>query len=672
MHIMKKRNRKNISLLLWGCFIIGLLSGCGSREQTEENMGPVVPENRTEQNENISDNEITGSSLSDSEILLGDEADEKMFSFKDVYGVTYQVSFNGLADVHDYDMSCLTTDGQFKAYEAPGYTSRVGVDVSKFQGDIDWQAVKEQGISYAFIRVGNRGYGKEGSLNTDGKYLQNIEGAKAAGIDVGVYFYSQAINEEEALEEAEYMLKLLEGIELEYPVVYDAEYVIEDEARTDGVSAEQFTNNTIVFCERIEEAGYKPVIYATMKWEAYALELHRVNAYEKWYADYEGFPQTPYDFTYWQYTNEGTLKGIDGPVDLNLEIIPIEERTEEILAGMTREEKVAQLFIVTPDALTGKTGVKEGGEALKQALADYPVGGVVYFSGNIETPEQTKTLLKETWLDSKTAAVLPAFLAVDEEGGSVARVAGNPAMGIKNVGDMAAVGATGDERKAYEAGKTIGGYLSELGFNLDFAPDADVLTNPENTVVKKRSFGSRPELVSDMALAYMDGLSEANVAGCLKHYPGHGATAADTHEGYAYIEKDLEQLKEADLIPFIRGIEEGAPVIMVGHISLPKVTGDEMPASLSQKMISDILRTDLGYDGLVITDALNMGAITKQYTSKEACILALEAGADMLLMPEDFKSAYSGVLEAVNEGRISEEALDETVKRIIRVKLQYL
>lgn len=672
MHIMKKRNRKNISLLLWGCFIIGLLSGCGSREQTEENMGPVVPENRTEQNENISDNEITGSSLSDSEILLGDEADEKMFSFKDVYGVTYQVSFNGLADVHDYDMSCLTTDGQFKAYEAPGYTSRVGVDVSKFQGDIDWQAVKEQGISYAFIRVGNRGYGKEGSLNTDGKYLQNIEGAKAAGIDVGVYFYSQAINEEEALEEAEYVLKLLEGIELEYPVVYDAEYVIEDEARTDGVSAEQFTNNTIVFCERIEEAGYKPVIYATMKWEAYALELHRVNAYEKWYADYEEFPQTPYDFTYWQYTNEGTLEGIDGPVDLNLEIIPIEERTEEILAGMTREEKVAQLFIVTPDALTGKTGVKEGGEALKQALADYPVGGVVYFSGNIETPEQTKTLLKETWLDSKAAAVLPAFLAVDEEGGSVARVAGNPAMGIKNVGDMAAVGATGDERKAYEAGKTIGGYLSELGFNLDFAPDADVLTNPENTVVKKRSFGSRPELVSDMALAYMDGLSEANVAGCLKHYPGHGATAADTHEGYAYIEKDLEQLKEADLIPFIRGIEEGAPVIMVGHISLPKVTGDEMPASLSQKMIADILRTDLGYDGLVITDALNMGAITKQYTSKEACILALEAGADMLLMPEDFKSAYSGVLEAVNEGRISEEAMDETVKRIIRVKLQYL
>lgn len=672
MQAMKNKIRKNVSLLLCGCLIISLLSGCGRQEQTEENTEPVVSENGKGREETLSYNGTMGLSASGNGAPAEDNADLNMFSFRDVYGVTYQVSFNELADVHSYDMSCLTTDGQFKSYEAPGYTSRVGIDVSKFQGDIDWQAVKEQGISYAFIRVGNRGYGKEGTLNTDGKYLQNIEGAKAAGIDVGVYFYSQAVSEEEALEEAEYVLKLLEGIELDYPVVYDAEYVIEDEARTDGVGAGQFTKNTIAFCERIEEAGYKPVIYATMKWEAYALKLHEVNEYEKWYADYEEFPQTPYDFTYWQYTNEGKLEGIEGPVDLNLEIIPIEERTGEILQGMTKEEKVAQLFIVTPDALTGNTGLKAGGEALKQALAEYPVGGVVYFSGNIETPDQTKALLKETWLDSKAAAVLPAFLAVDEEGGSVARVAGNPAMETENVGDMADIGATRDERKAYEAGKTIGEYLSKLGFNLDFAPDADVLTNPENTVVKKRSFGAEPELVSDMALAYMDGLREANVAGCLKHYPDHGATAADTHEGYAYIEKDLEQLKEADLIPFIRGIEEGVPVIMVGHISLPKVTGDEMPASLSGKMIGDILRTDLGYDGLVITDALNMGAVTKQYNSEEACILALSAGADMLLMPEDFKSAYSGVLKAVNEGRISEEALNEAVKRVIRVKLQYL
>lgn len=672
MQIMKNREwKKNIVLLLCGCLLTGLLSGCSGQDGTGETTEPFVSENGTENEEMISDNEA-GISLSENGEVQPDGPDKNMISFRDVYGVTYQVSFNELADTHDYDLSCFTDDGGFKAYEALGYTSRTGIDVSKFQGDIDWQTVRKQGIDYAFIRIGNRGYGEEGTLNTDGKYLQNIEGAKEAGIDVGVYFYSQAVSEEEALEEAEYVLNLLEGIELDYPVVYDAEYVIEAEARTDGVGARQFTKNTIAFCERIEEAGYEPVIYATMKWEAYALQMDRVNKYEKWYADYEELPQTPYDFTYWQYTNEGQLEGIDGPVDLNLEIIPIEERTQELLKGMSKEEKVAQLFIVTPDALTESTGLKAGGEALRQAMQAYPVGGIVYFSNNIETPEQTTALLKDSCLYAKESAALPAFLAVDEEGGSVARVAGNPAMGLENVGDMADVGATGDENRAYEAGKTIGGYLSGLGFNLDFAPDADVLTNPENTVVQKRSFGSEPELVSDMSLAYMEGLAESNVAGCFKHYPGHGATAADTHEGYAYIDKTLDELKETDLIPFIRGIEEGVPMIMAGHISLPDITGDDMPASLSEIMISDILRGDLGYEGLVITDALNMGAVTKQYTSKEACILALEAGVDMLLMPEDFKSAYEGVLDAVNEGRISEETLDEAVKRIIRVKLQYL
>lgn len=668
---MKKTDKKRLGLLLWGCVLLSLFSGCG-RQKENGDGGMALSENEKEENDETSGMEETDLSLSQNSTQQPEDPNEEMISFKDVYGVTYQVSFNGLAEVHDYDMASFTGEGIFKSYHAPGYTSRVGIDVSKFQGDIDWEKVEEQGIRYAFIRVGNRGYGEEGTLNTDGKYLQNIEGAKAAGIDVGVYFYSQAVSEAEALEEADYVLKLLDGIELEYPVVYDAEYVIEDEARTDDVSAEQFTRNTIAFCQRIEEAGYKPVIYATMKWEAYALELELVNQYEKWYADYEDLPQTPYDFTYWQYTNEGSLTGIEGPVDLNLELIPIEERTEEILGRMSLEEKVAQLFMVTPDALTGVTGIQSGGEALKQALSDYPVGGIVYFSGNIATPEQTKAFLKESRLYSKAAGALPAFLAVDEEGGSVARVAGNPAMGVANVGDMADIGAAGDERGAYDAGRTVGTYLYELGFNLDFAPDADVMTNPENTVVKRRSFGTDPELVAAMSLAYINGLEQTKIIGCFKHYPGHGATKGDTHEGYAFTEKNLEELTEEELVPFINGIEQKVPMIMAGHISLPNVTGDTLPASLSKKMITDILREDLGYEGLVITDALNMGAIADQYTSGEACIMTLEAGADMFLMPADFKSAYEDVLAAVYEGRIGEEALNEAVKRIIRLKLQYL
>lgn len=656
--------------LLCLCTGLGMLTGCGKQEETDTGINDdasgkmIVQESETEQE---AEPEETAEQIQQSS-----EDEQKMFSFRDVYGETYEVLLNQEADLHDYDMQYLNTDGLFKSFDEPGYTSRVGIDVSRFQGDIDWQKVKDQGIGFAFIRVGYRGYGQEGTLNTDMKYMQNIEGAKAAGIPVGVYFYSQAVNEQEAVEEAEYVLNLIDGIELEYPVVYDAEYVIEDEARTDHVTAEQFTANTIAFCEKIAGAGYEPVIYATMKWEAYALEMEKVNEYKKWYADYEDFPQTPYEFTYWQYTNEGVLDGISGTVDLNLEIIPIEERAEEILEQMTTEEKVAQLFIVTPEALTGSSNVQSAGEMTRSAMEQYPVGGLVYFAGNMTSYEQTRTMLMDTQrIAGSTMKIMP-FLAVDEEGGTVARVANNPAMGINNVGDMSKIGATGDADEAYRAGNVIGAYLNDLGFNLDFAPDADVLTNPENTVVTKRSFGSDPQMVSQMSEAYLEGLEENGIMGSLKHYPGHGSTKADSHEGYAYTEKTWEELEQEDLIPFINGVENNVPMIMAGHISVPGVTNDQLPASLSPVMINDILREDMGYEGIIITDALNMGAVTKQYTSDQACVMALKAGADMLLMPEDFETAYEGVLQAVKENEITEENLDESVKRIIRAKLQYV
>lgn len=666
---MRKRYRKAAVGLLWIFLAAGMLFGCG-REGDNENTGESVSGAvLSGSDERTWEEEISQNSS-------GEEADEtqkqNLFTFKDVYGVTYEVLLNEEALLHDYHMEYLHSDGIFKTYDEPGYTSRVGVDVSKFQGDIDWQKVKDAGIEFAFIRVGNRGYGSEGTLNADGKYRQNIEGAKAAGIPAGVYFYSQAVNEQEAVEEAEYLLGLIEGIELEYPVVYDAEYVIEDEARTDHVTAEQFTANTIAFCERIEEAGYAPVIYATMKWEAYALELEKVNDYPKWYADYEEFPQTPYDFTYWQYTNEAEVDGILGPVDLNLEIIPIEERTEEILETMTKEEKVAQLFVITPEALTGVDSVQSAGNATKEALEKYPVGGLVYFGGNLISPEQTKTMLKDTMVLAGNITEIPLFLAVDEEGGSVARIANNPDMGVDNVGNMSEIGAAKDVNGAYEAGNTIGKYLKDFGFNLDFAPDADVLTNPGNTVVVKRSFGSDSALVSEMSCMYLKGLEENDVMGVLKHFPGHGATLGDTHDGYAYTDKTYKELLEEDLVPFAEGAKNQVPMIMAGHIAVPSVTNDQLPASLSPVMLDDILREDLGYEGVVITDALNMGAVSNLYGSDEACVMAFKAGADMLLMPKDFQTAYEGVLLAVENGDISEERLDESVRRIIRVKLQYL
>ena len=659
---------RTVRAVVVSVMITMLLTACGRQKNTE----PETAAGESVSAAGVSGNEAEQETISEEvSTQLQEDTSVQMFSFKDVYGQVYEVALNEEAALHSYDMEYLRSDGFFKSYHAPGYTSRVGVDVSKFQGEIEWEKVKAQGIGFAFIRVGNRGYGQEGTLNTDNMYLQNIEGAKAAGIDVGVYFYSQAVNEEEAVEEAEYLLQLIDGIELDYPVVFDEEYVIEDEARTDGISAEQFTQNALAFCRTIENAGYEPVIYATMKWEAYALELEKLNGYRIWYADYEEFPQTPYDFSYWQYTNEAVIDGISSPVDLNLELIPIEEYADRMIREMTTEEKVAQLFFVTPEALSGEGNVQSVTDAAKSAMERYPVGGLIYFADNMTSYDQTKTMLSDTRAAANIEMKISPFLAVDEEGGTVARVASNPAMGVENVGNMRDIGASGDPDLAYAAGDAIGTYLSDLGFNLDFAPDADVLTNPDNQVVKDRSFGSDAALVGEMALACLEGLQSHHVIGVLKHFPGHGATLGDSHDGYAYTDKTYEELAAEDMLPFMEGIKEGAPVIMTGHISTPNATGNELPASLSPQMTTEILREKLGYEGLIITDALNMKAIFDQYTSGEACIMALEAGADMLLMPADFTAAYEGVLAAVGEGRITQERLNESVKRILEVKMEY-
>ena len=341
---------------------------------------------------------------------------------------------------------------------------------------------------------------------------------------------------------------------------------------------------------------------------------------------------------------------------------------KEIMDSMTLEEKVCQLFMVTPEALTGVGTAVQAGAATQNAFDTYPVGGVIYFSQNLQNPDQTRKMLSNTQKYAEERMGFPVFLSVDEEGGQVARVGSNAAFGVEKIGNMSDVGSRGDTQEAYEIGSTIGAYLSDLGFNMDAAPDTDVLTNPENQVVKYRSFGSDPELVAKMAAAELKGLNGRGIIGMYKHFPGHGGTTADSHEGYAYVDDTLEELEKGAFVPFQDGIDNGIQVIMVSHISCPNVTGDNTPATLSKTMITDILREKMGFDGMVITDALNMGAITAQYSSSEAAVAALNAGADMLLMPEDFQSAYNGVLNAVENGTVTEERIDESVCRSLEVK----
>lgn len=345
------------------------------------------------------------------------------------------------------------------------------------------------------------------------------------------------------------------------------------------------------------------------------------------------------------------------------------EEVQNIVDSMSLEEKVAQLFLVQPEAIVDIGTATAAGDATKQAINKTPVGGFVYFSDNLQSEQQVQDMLRNVQKYSEDRIGLPAFLSVDEEGGTVARVASTGRFDVTDVGDMAKIGASGDVQQARQAGETIGSYLSELGFNLDFAPDADVLTNPDNTVVKKRSFGSDPRVVSDMSLAVAQGLAQHQVYSVYKHFPGHGATAGDTHQGYAYTDKTLDELKQSELIPFENAIQNNAAFIMAAHISAPHVTGDDTPASLSKIMITDILRGQMGYDGIVVTDAMNMGAVTEQYTSAQAAVKALQAGADLVLMPEDFQEAYQGVLDAVKDGTLTEQRINESVTRIVKVKV---
>ena len=353
---------------------------------------------------------------------------------------------------------------------------------------------------------------------------------------------------------------------------------------------------------------------------------------------------------------------------------PVEEEPEELtqddyldqiadscIAEMSLENKVAGLFMITPEALTGVDTVIQAGDTTKQMLSEYPVGGLVYFSKNIQSADQLKEMLDTT----RNTMIYPVFLAVDEEGGSVSRVAG--AGLADNVGDMSEIGSTCDPEKAKEVGTTIGTYLSQFGFNVDFAPVADVVS-VENAVIGNRSFGSDPNVVGTMVAAEVQGLQESGVSACLKHFPGIGDTTTDTHDEKTVSEKTLEDMQQTDLPAFQSGIDAGVDFVMVSHISLPNVVGDDTPCSLSGTVINDLLRNQLGYDGIVITDALDMSAITDSYSSAEAAVKAIEAGADMLLMPENFEEAYQGVLEAVQNGTISEERINESLKRIYRVK----
>lgn len=333
---------------------------------------------------------------------------------------------------------------------------------------------------------------------------------------------------------------------------------------------------------------------------------------------------------------------------------------QQKIDSMTLEQKVAQLFIVS----TGSLYDLDDGNG--DPLARYQVGGILLNGSDLDDPEQTRTMLADFQERSLANSGLPLFLCVDEEGGTVVRVSDNPAFGVDNVGDMAAIGATGDAQAAGDAARYIGTYLADLGFNVDFAPVADLAGGDDFMAL--RSFGTDADLVAGMVTAQVQAFRDAGVLCSVKHFPGIGGIKEDSHDESIFNHQSMDELHAGALVPFKAGIEAGAPFVMIGHLSTPEATGDDMPASLSSAWMVDVLRDELGFEGVAITDSLGMGAVESRCSQAELGALCLKAGADVLLNPEEFPAMYQGVLDAVARGELSEDRIDEALGRVLLAK----
>ena len=363
-------------------------------------------------------------------------------------------------------------------------------------------------------------------------------------------------------------------------------------------------------------------------------------------------------------------------------VVPTDE-VEAQLQRMTLREKVGQLFYVRPECLdttihfNQPSSIDASSDDIREIKLQavnatmrgvnekYPVGGIILYAHNIEDEAQLSAFVAQ--IRALNGAPL---LCIDEEGGRVARIANNGNFDVEKFESMGAIGATGDAQNAYYCGNTIGTYLHRYGFDIDFAPVADVNTNPENIVIGARAFSDDPQVAAPMVTGYLQGLKDAGITGCIKHFPGHGDTQADTHYGYAQSLKTWAEMLDCEMITFKAGIQWGTQLIMTAHIATPNVTGSDIPATMSSIILQDKLRGELGYQNIIITDAMEMGAITKQYTNAEAAVGTLQAGADIVLGPQNFVEAFDAVVKAVEDGRLTEQRIDQSVRRILKLKKQ--
>ncbi|MFW6378113.1 MAG: beta-N-acetylhexosaminidase [Bacillota bacterium] len=337
---------------------------------------------------------------------------------------------------------------------------------------------------------------------------------------------------------------------------------------------------------------------------------------------------------------------------------------DKIISDMSLQEKLGQLIMV------GFNGQRLTAE-LKEMISKYNVGGIIYFARNIENPEQIFKLSSEIQRLSMESNSIPALISADEEGGVVTRV-----NGMTHMPGLMAVGATGNYQEAYKAAKATAEQLKYLGINMNLAPVLDINNNPKNPVIGVRSFGSDPLEVSRFGKEYINGLQEAGVVACGKHFPGHGDTSVDSHHDLPVIEYGPDRLNKVELKPFREAIKAGIDSIMTAHIAFPELTSEAgLPATLSEEILTGILREKLGFEGMIITDCMEMNGIVGTYGTVPAGVMTIQAGSDQVLVSHNRRKQLAVLEElerAVNDGRLSETRIDESVKRVLRLKQQRL
>lgn len=336
----------------------------------------------------------------------------------------------------------------------------------------------------------------------------------------------------------------------------------------------------------------------------------------------------------------------------------LDDVVDAYLADMSLEEKVAQMFIITPESLTNIPGpATVAGAKTEAALNETAIGGVLFQSKNFSASDKTKEMVTKTY----ALGIRPLFTTAFEAGGGAGTISSVSAHGVTKTDNFATIGANQDTAAAYEAGAIIGTAMSNYGFTLNLSAVADLGT--------EESFGTDPALVSEMVSNYVLGVKSTGVNVCLTHFPGTSQIIGDSSKGMCYTEENIDEMRASDFLPFKAGIDAGAEFVMVGHVAASNITGDSTPASMSSVFITDLLRNELGFRGVVITDRMDYPAITEYWTTEEATLMAVNSGADIILCPDDFQVAYHALLSAVQNGTISEERINESLHRIYRVQL---